>query len=147
MENYFINNETLILRPLSLDQTKIIELDKEFIINQNIMSIVNNSCCYFGSSYAGRYQGSKKILNMSYKLPIILEDYNEMIIFPTCSSKKEDCCWLLLNNIENYSKDNRNTIVEFKNKKIENINISFGSFENQIFRATLLLTKMRKRKK
>ncbi len=145
MDTYYINAETLILMPINNEETMVIELDKKIIIKKNIMKIVNDSCCYFGSNYVGRYQGAKKLLNMAYKLPIIVEDFNELVIFPTCSSRQEECCWLCLNNIENYKKSDKKTIVIFKNNiKIE-LDISYGSLENQIFRATMLITKLKKR--
>lgn len=147
MENYFINSETLMLMPVDKKETMVIELDKKILVNKNIMDIVNDSCCYFGSNYAGRYQGSKRLLNMSYKLPIIIEDFNDLIFFPTSSSRQENCCWISLNNIENYKKINKKTTVIFKNDISVEVNISYGSFENQVFRATMLLTKISKRKK
>lgn len=147
MDNYFINKETLLLIPINLKETIVTEINNKFIVKKNVMNIVNDSCCYFGSNYEGRYQGSKNILNMSYKLPIIIEDFNELVIFPTCSSRQENCCWLMLCNIENYKKNEAKTIVEFKNNIEIELDISYGSFENQVFRATMLLSKIKKRKK
>ena len=148
MEEYFINNDTLMLKPISEAETLVIEYDKRFLVEKNIMDIVKESCCYFGSSYEGRYQGSKNLLKMSYKLPIIIEDSHELVIFPTCSSRQENCCWISLNNIEDYKKINGKTIIQFKDDCCkESVDISYSSFENQIFRSTMLLTKLKKRKK
>ena len=147
MDQYFINDDTLILIPLEKNITKIFETNNSFIIKKNIMDIVDESCQYFGSSYRGRYIGSKSLLKMDYKLPIIVEEMKEIIIFPTCSPRQDDCCWINLQNVENYEKHNQHTIVYFKNKVSSDLDISYGSFENQIFRSTMLLMTLKRRKK
>ena len=35
---------------------------------------MDDSCKYFGSSYQGRYEGTKNLIGMNYKLPIIIEE-------------------------------------------------------------------------
>lgn len=147
MDQYFINEETLMLISLGKEKTKVFELNNSFIIKHNIMKIVDESCKYFGSNYKGRYIGSKALLKMDYKLPIIIEEFKELVIFPTCSPKQEDCCWIALQNIENYTKKNKKTLVQFKNKTTMEFDISYSSFENQVFRATMLLMTLKKRKK
>ena len=108
--------------------------------------IVDESCQYYGSSYSGRYVGAKKLLDMDYKLPIIMDEVKEIVMFPTCSPKLDVCCWICVNNIENYQKYKNNSIIKFTNGMTYEINVSFNSLENQIMRATMLLMKLKKRK-
>lgn len=60
MKNYEINRKTLAIIPISEERTKIIEEEDEFIINVPALKIIDNSCRFFGSSYEGRFCGSKK---------------------------------------------------------------------------------------
>ena len=145
MNEYFINSGTCAIVPIGEELSKVIELDNEYIINRSVKDIVNDSCKYFGSSYNGRFDGSKKILKMNYKLPIVIEETKNLIFFPTSSPRFDECTWISLNNVSNYEKNGKNTIVYFKSRFLE-LNISYYSLENQIFRATMLDSILRKRK-
>lgn len=59
--NYEINSETLAIISLDNGTSKIIEKDYTVEISCNHLKIIDNSCKYFGSSYTGRFEGTKKI--------------------------------------------------------------------------------------
>ncbi len=145
MKEYEITLETLIIIPLSLNQSKIIEKEKEFIIDKNPWDIVKDSCEYFGSSYEGRHKGTKKLIGITHKSPIIIEEYNEVVFFPTVSPRDESCIWICLNEIKHYYKEAYKTTLEFNNGYKYEINISYGSLNNQILRATRLQSVLKKR--
>jgi len=137
--NYEINENTQVLLPISLKETKIIENDKEYIINQNIFKIIENSCEYFGSTYEGRKMGTKKLLGITHKSPIIIEESQRLIFFPTTSPDRDECIWINLSHIQKYKeKDNNFSEITFKNGDILEIDMSIGSLTNQILRATRL---------
>jgi len=146
INEYYINEDTLLLVPSSKNKTKIYDKEGIFEINNKISDVVEKSCNYYGSSFNGRCIGSKSILNMNYKLPIIMDSVKEIIMIPTSSPNSNDCYWLCLNNIEDYYKKNNKIVIEFSNKMTYEMNNSYYTVENQILRATLLLTKLRKRK-
>ena len=66
------------------------------------MNIIKRSCEYFGSSYNGRHEGTKKLIGISHKAPIIIEESKNLIYFPTSSPRLLDCVWIGLNNIKDY---------------------------------------------
>jgi len=144
MNEYYINNDTLILIPIDKNTTKVFDIYNFYIIYKNIFEIIDESCQYYGSSYGGRYIGSKRLLNMEYKLPIIINESKEIIMFPTCSPKSENCCWISLNNIENYEKTEFVSTLKFNNGIYYETDISYNSLENQYLRANLLLMKLKK---
>ena len=84
IEEYFISEDTLMLLPLSKNETKILDISGEYIIEKNIFEVVDESCQYYGSTYNGRYISAKKTLEMDYKLPIIIDEVKEVVLFPTC---------------------------------------------------------------
>ena len=122
------------------------DISGEYIIEKNIFEVVDESCQYYGSTYNGRYISAKKTLEMDYKLPIIIDEVKEVVLFPTCSPKLENCIWICVNNVENYIKNNKVSVIKFTNGVIGELNISINTLENQILRATMLLMKLKKRK-
>lgn len=146
IEEYYISNDTLLIMPFGKNKTRIYDINGTYTIKKSVSEIVDISCQYYGSNYQGRYVGSKRLLNMDYKLPIIVDEIKEVVIFPTCSPKSDKCIWICVNNIDNYEKYKKTAKIKFINKFSLELNISFNSLENQIMRATLLLMKLKKRK-
>jgi len=146
VEEYYVNEDTLLLVPCGKNRSKIYDITGIYYIKKSVFEIIEDSCQYYGSSYGGRYVGAKKLLEMEYKLPIILDEVQEVIMFPTCSPRQKDCIWICLNNIENYDRFKKNSTIKFVNGFGYELNISFHCLENQILRATLLMSKLKKRK-
>ncbi len=144
---YEINKETLAILSCGKDKSRIIEKTKDFIINKNATKIIDDSCKYFGSSYLGRVEGSKNILNSSHKLPIIIEESRSITFFPTTSPRLDKCSWVSLNNINKYYKNLDTTTIIFNCGKNIKLDISYGIIDNQILRATRLEMLFKKRKK
>lgn len=146
IEEYFITEDTLLLVPSGKNKTKIYDINGNYTIKKPVFDIINESCQYYGSSYGGRCVGAKKLLEMDYKLPIIMDEVKEVVVFPTCSPRLPKCIWICLNNIENYEKNKKNSIIKFTNKASYELSISYNTLENQILRATLLMMKLKRRK-
>lgn len=138
MNNYEINEETYAVIAEDIGKTKIIEKDYEYEIIQDAYKIMDESCKYYGSSYKGRLEAAKILLNCSYKLPILVEESSVLVFFPIKSSLLDDCCWINLNSIKRVDKiDNKSKII-FKNGKEIVLNVSKLSLENQIYRSSKL---------
>ncbi len=137
--NYEITYDTQAIVPIDTNNTKVIESEDEYYINDNSLNILEHSCEYFGSSYEGRKEGTKKLLGITHKSPIIIEESRKIIFFPTSSPENIDCVWINLEKIEKYFKvDKKHSAIQFKNGEILEFNISYGSLTNQIMRATRL---------
>lgn len=143
---YYINRGTCAVIPVDKGVSKVIELDSSYIVDKSPNEIIDDSCKYFGSSYQGRFDGAKKILNMNYKLPIMIEEFNNLIFFPTSSPRFGECNWISLGNIKNYLKDGAFSKIIFNNDSDITLEISYYSLENQIFRATMLDSFLRRRR-
>lgn len=137
--DYEVNYDTQIILPIESTKSKIIEYDNEYIIKHSVQEVLEHSCEYFGSSYEGRKEGTKKMLGITHKSPIIIEESQKMIFFPTTSPERSDCIWINLEKIEKYYKiDNRKSAIVFKNGDKLEFDVSYGSLSNQILRATRL---------
>jgi len=145
-ENYEISLSTVAIIPIDKRKCKIIEEEDHYIVDKSSTEIINDSCRFFGSSYIGRQEGTKYLTGINYKSPIIIEETNEIIFFPTSSPRCDNCCWISLKHVDKYVKEDRNTKILFKNGFSLLLNVSFGSFQNQILRSNLLRSVIRDRK-
>lgn len=145
MDNYIISSKTLALIPIGLKKTHIIEEENEFDIDKQLIKIIDYNCKINGSSYLGRYQSSKLLIGISSKLPILLQEIGREIYIPTNSIRNKNCCWISYNNIKDYYRIKKNTIIVFKNNQKLVLDISFKIFEGQILKVNKLIFKLNSR--
>lgn len=145
IESYEINKDTCAVLNINNEVSKIVENNQEYLLSKNSYEVMEDSCAYYGSSYDGRIKGTKMMLGCNYKLPIIIEETNEIIFFPTNGTNNEKCSWISLNNVEKYEPSNGYTKVTFVGGKSIILKISYNSFEMQLLRATRLQNLLNKR--
>ncbi len=134
-----ITYDTQVILPIDNKSSRIIENNESYVVNVTPMQILEHSCEYFGSSFNGRKDGTKKLLGITHKSPIIIEESRKIIFFPTTSPERTDCIWINLEKINKYYKSSqKKSIIEFKNGDIIEFEISIGSLTNQILRASRL---------
>ena len=146
MDSYEINKDTYAIVTIDKGVTKVLEKNDEYFINKNSYEVMEDSCAYYGSSCEGRVKGTKTILGSNYKVPIIIEETNEIIFFPTEAATSANCIWLSLNNIKSYEKCNGFTKVTFNSGKDLIVKMTISSFETQLLRANRLGSIVRKRR-
>lgn len=146
MNKYEINEKTVAIIPVDNKSTKVIEEDSSFLVNNSCMKIIEESCEFFGSSFIGRQKGTKSLIGINYKSPIIIEESKNIIYFPTTSPRLKECSWFSLNHIKSYESKEGKTLIFFENGEKLVVNISYGSFDNQFLRAAKLETTLIKRK-
>ena len=146
MKEYEINSETLAIIAEDDNNSIVYEKDDVFKVNKSSNKIMEDSCKYFGSSLEGRQKGATSLTGITHKVPIIVEESNGLIFFPTNSPRLKDCCWISLNNIKDYYKNGRYCKIKFNNNMEIKLNISYGICDNQFLRSTLLLAKLNERK-
>ena len=146
INSYEISKSTLAIIPIDSFSSQVIEEDDNFIISKNSTKIIDDSCKFFGSSLDGRHEGTKNLIGVNYKSPIIIEETNEIIFFPTNSPRLTECTWISLNNLEDYKKEDGKTKISFKNGKTISVDVSYNSLDNQVLRSTRLESILRKRK-
>ena len=136
---YEISKGNLAILPNEKNSSVVYEDDDRYIIKQTPFEIMEESCKYFGSTYEGRKDGAKEMLGAEYKVPIVIEDSSNLIVFPTTSPLSEDCVWISLKRVEKIEKiDSNNTKIIFDNKTEIIVDSSYRSIENQLSRASRL---------
>lgn len=137
--NYEISRGTLAIVPNEGDSSMIYEDETQYIVPEKPFKIMEDSCKYFGSTYEGRKNGARDILGAEYKVPIVVEDENNLIVFPTTSPLAEDCVWISLKRVKNIEKNDFNTTkVIFDNNTEIVVDCSYRTMENQLSRASRL---------
>ena len=114
LNSYEINKETIAIVPINNNNSKVLEEENTININKNSSMIIDDSCRFFGSSYMGRHEGTKSLLGINYKSPIVVEESNEIIFFPTASPRVEDCHWISLKHVDKLEKNGLKTKILFK---------------------------------
>ena len=136
---YEISKGTLAILPNEKNSSVVYEDDERYIIKQTPYEIMEESCKYFGSTYEGRKDGAREMLGAEYKVPIVIEDSSNLIVFPTTSPLSEDCVWISLKRVEKIEKiDANNTRIIFDNKTEIIVDSSYRTIENQLSRASRL---------
>ncbi|MBD8067611.1 competence protein ComK [Bacillus sp. PS06] len=144
LDDYEINPYTMIILPVPYGRkiySIVIEMEEEFLVKLKPMEIIDRSCKYFGSSFKGRKEGTRELMGITHKPPIIIEPSHHMFFFPTVSPTSSDCAWLSHSHIINHSAAGIGTTkVIFQNNKSIFLDISKGSFENQFYHTAQLRT-------
>lgn len=145
--NYEVSKGTLAIVPNNEESSLIYEDEERYIIKEKPFKIMEDSCKYFGSSYNGRKESAKSILGAEYKVPIVLEESSNLVVFPTTSPRAEDCAWISLKHVKRIKRiDSTSTKIIFNNDREIIVPVSFRSVENQLSRASRLDLIMRNRK-
>lgn len=143
---YEINNNTIALI-FNNNVTKVYEVDNELVINNIPNNIIKFSCEYFGSSFEGRVKGTNSMTGLTHKVPIIIEESNEIIFFPTSSHRLKNCSWIRPKYIKKYEKSIGNMVkITLINDKEIFLNCSYETINNQILRSSRLESIIRYRK-
>ncbi|MCY8075314.1 competence protein ComK [Bacillus haynesii] len=144
-DTYEVNSSTMAVLPLREGEkpaSKILETDRTFLVNMKPFQIIERSCRYFGSSYAGRKAGTYEVIKVSHKPPIMVDHSNNIFLFPTFSSTRPQCGWLSHAHVHEFcAAKYDNTFVTFVNGETLELPVSITSFENQVYRTAWLRTK------
>lgn len=144
LDRYIINGETMAILPISQSSNlcgKVIEMEREYMVNMKTTQIIDQSCRYYGSTLHGRKIGTKELIGITHKPPIAIDPSNAIYFFPTSSPNKPHCAWLSHAHISSFKKATHDqTTVTFINGQTLTIDISINSFSNQFYRTAQLRT-------
>ena len=143
---YEINLSTLLLIGIDEKTTKVVDFNGEYIIKECSKNIINFSCKFFGSSLIERGNITKRLINISNKAPIFIEETKNMIFFPLRSTREKVNIWISFNNLESYEQVGRKTLLKFKNQQEVLIDYSYYMVDNQMTRCMMLDYMAKKRR-
>ena len=136
--NYIINSETLWLKKNNY-VVEVGETKKLLTIDRSLYKIIDESCKYYGSSLKGRISATKYLTGIVSKVPIIISEKKNFLIFPIFSERNEQGLWFVYNNIVSYRRVNKYVEITFINNEKVIFLISFTIFHNQFLKSSRLL--------
>lgn len=145
MENYLISNKTIAVIK-NKRKTIIINVDKVVVINKSVKNILEYNCNYYGSSFDGRIKCAKDILNIKYKIPIVIDDKNNIVLISLNSPRNSSNVYLVTNKILNYEIINNNLRVFCLNNVNFKIKLSKNVFEKLLLNSIKIINTLNWRK-
>ena len=147
MKSYTINSKTLAIVPIGNKKSKVYEMGNVLIIDKGAKKIIEESCEYYGSTYEGRRKGTISLIGVTHKSPIVVENTQNIIFFPTSSPRIKDCSWISLNNLDTYAPFDNDSTIRFQNNLTIKLPVSSKIIGNQVLRAARLESVIRKKEK
>lgn len=145
MENYLISNKTIAVIK-NKRKTIIINVDKVVVINKSVKNILEYNCNYYGSSFDGRIKCAKDILNIKYKIPIVIDDKNNIVLISLNSPRDSSNVYLVTNKILNYEIINNNLRVFCLNNVNFKVKLSKNVFEKLLLNSIKIINTLNWRK-
>ena len=136
----YIINEDMYFLIKKAKKVEIVTAKQNYDFMVSFDTLINESCKYYGSSYEGRKNGSRYLLNLTSKLPIILNEKKNLVIFPMNSDRNKNNIWFMYNNILSYKRVKNYVEITFKNKEKMIFLVSYYIFKNQMLKCGQLLT-------
>ncbi len=134
MENYIITNKTIAIAKND-NQTIIYDVDKVRIINKSFKKIINDNCIYYGSTLDGRKKYIEKLLNIKYKVPILISERKKLIFIPINSFRSKESLLINYNKIKNYVEITNKLFLTCINNQEFDLNISKYSLDKLLVNA------------
>ncbi|MWA70405.1 competence protein [Listeria monocytogenes] len=139
---YEVKPHTMIIFPKksgSIVYSEIYEVDSHHTSKFTPFELIKTSCNFFGSSYEGRKEGTKHLIGVTHKPPIIIDPVTSTYVFPTVAPSSTECIWIFPQHIKDYHAIGFNhTLITFSNMETFEIDMSLASFNNQIARTSML---------
>ena len=135
---YIINESTYYLIKNN-KQSEIMEKNNKVILPISLNTILDENCNYFGSSYEGRKASARFFLQINSKVPIILDEKKNIILFPMESDRNQNNIWFVYNNVLSFKKIKNYVEVTFKNNEKTLFLISYNIFKNQMIKCYQLI--------
>ena len=133
MKNYIINNGTIaILKKGKI--TIVYDVENMKVINKTTRQLIKENCLFYGSSMEGRINSAKNILNIKYKVPIIISEDN-LTLIPLNGVRNKECLFLVANKIVDYEIDNtrdKELIIRCAKDITFNVKISKYTFDKML---------------
>ncbi|WAA08699.1 competence protein ComK [Fervidibacillus albus] len=145
-EEFYLSPKTMAIIPIrygSKIYSKIVEEDREVITPYKPLDVIKKSCRFYASSYDGRREGTKELIGVTHKAPIVIDPIQSIYVFPTASPTNSECVWISYEHVIHYEPSSKmKTNVTLGNNVTIQLPISTYSFENQLFRTAHLQSKI-----
>ncbi|MBO9128708.1 competence protein ComK [Bacillus sp. 165] len=152
LPEYIVSGATMAVLPVTTKDKRVITLILEeedlFLVLKKPVEVIEQSCKYYGSSYIGRKEGTKELIGVTHKAPTAISPTDNLYFFPTTSSVRKECAWLSHFHVASNKQILHGTLlVTLTNGQTLKLDMSKGSFDNQLYRTAQLRSAFEDRKK
>lgn len=141
-----ISSNIVLIRNKGVKESEIVYYNESIVLPFSSKKIIDKNCKLFGSSLNGRIESSKEWLGCDYKLPIIIDEIRNLVLFPTRSIDSPKNIWISYNAIDDYNNTKDGIELLLKDGQKLLIDESFNVFESQYIRASKLHKRIEKLK-
>src|SRR5581483_7743239 len=96
--DYIVNEKTMAIVPVPTVDYRIVsgilEEEEIIIVLQKPQDVIENSCRYYGSSFAGRRDGTRELIGITHKAPIAISPAESLYFLSTLSYTRKECSWI-----------------------------------------------------
>ncbi|GEM_PF-2359057 len=131
----------LIFAPDGRKTRKLTE-DGEWITeNQPVSKVLNDLCIRNGSTMEGRQSAFRKLTGCRQKIPVLISERTQYMVFPTLSPSHAECMWISCNDIlDIQAADEGSSVVVFLNGIRQRVPFGARLLRRQIHRCEEFLT-------
>lgn len=118
--------------------TLVRELNRTFIVDKSPLEILKDSMIKAGFNYRGAVASSKEILSMKMMVPVMVNPFLKIYLFPTKSANSSEVTWFNPNHLLRTISHNGATLIEFSNGQTMVFPSKLGPFNTKITAAEQL---------
>ena len=140
MKNYIINNATIAILKQE-KRTIIYDVENIRVINKHTRKLLEENCLFYGSSMEGRIKSAKNILNIKYKVPIIISESDNLTLIPVNAMRSKECLFLVASKIIDYKAlddKEKMLVIRCVNNLEFTVNLSKKSFDKLLLNSIKL---------
>ncbi|WP_339251792.1 competence protein ComK [Sporosarcina sp. FSL W8-0480] len=139
-DSFLLDSRALALKPYFSEKylSKIITTHGIYYSSLNPKELLDKACLRHYSSKAGRKEAARKLLKFNRKTPFLISD--EVGVFPTKSSKHDDCIYIFSHFFQTEPIDSKNTLITFNNDISIKVSVSPYTVRQQKSRLHMLLS-------
>jgi competence protein ComK len=140
-----ISENTMMIEPVKdlVYKSKIINIEGEKLSEKSPMKLIREGCLEGGSTYQGRKEAMKQLLNISQRVPIPIIPERGIYAFPTHSPDNWNNNWIFFFHIKKVVPESINKAkIIFKNGEQITLDISYHSITKQRQRTSECVVKL-----
>lgn len=88
------------------------------ILEEAVLTILERLCLRHGSSWEGRRTAAACYLEITQKVPILLSEIHQDLLFPTRALRDPSCVWINYRAVDTVCKAGKETLIRFHDDSI-----------------------------
>lgn len=122
-------------------QSVVVCEKQRFHFSISCLTLIKRLCILYGTNYKWQKDFSKEVLKIKQKVPIVLKERRQFILFPIMNIRSKTCLWLNYNAIEKVVDFHYQfSLLYFNRNDIFCVRVNSRVIKKQIKRCKLILT-------